>query len=378
MTASLTGRLHTRLLLATAIGIPITLLLALLTPLGVGQGLATLAIFTALGLLWDIAYNRLQRLRWDHDWPTLFQLTSLIPEALLALPVLHLLGVSPSLGTYALQIATIGLTSTALQHGPLSVLLPHWRHDSGRITSHRPAAERRPKNTYAPEPRKAARAPHFAGLAAAFSGPRLVGAGILAVAVVGALSIARLAETPQPTAAPQSATDQTVATGKANTPMNMPHQNVTDHWDTSSKVTPIALTGDMIKGSVQPVGLDANGSLSAPSSAGAVAWYSPGPAPGQSGASVLTGATSGPGAALAGLQSLTTGSTLNVRRSDGSQVEFKVTKVIQAGPTNFPTREVYGPTKTPSLRLIGATGSGTTVHDTIVFATASGLVQTHA
>lgn len=380
MIASLTGRMQTRLLLALAIGVPLTLLLAALTDgLTLGHGLADLGVFTALGLIWDRGYHALQQLRWDRDWPSLLQLLAVVPEAIVAWPVLHLLGLAPrSFGPYALQMGMIWAVSFLVQQGPLRVLLPHWRYDAGRVLVHhdKPAAE------YAPEP---LRTPRRAGLRAALSGPRLIGAGVLALALIGALSISKLAETPAPhTAASQTAVSQAPAPHmKMSKPARTAapatrQQVVVDHWDTSTKVSPVALDAGSLRGSVQPVGLSANGTLQAPSDAGTIGWYSPGPAPGQAGASVLTGTSSGAGAALAGLDRLRVGSTVDVRRADGTSIQFKVTKVVHAGAADFPTREVYTPTKNPSLRLIGATGTGAGVQDLIVFAAASGLVQGHA
>lgn len=380
MTASLTGRLQTRLLLALSIGVPVTLLLAVLTDgLTLGRGLADLGILTALGLIWDRGYHALQQLRWDRDWPSLFQLLAVVPEALVAWPVLHLFGLAPrSFGAYALQMGAIWVISFLVQQGPLRVLLPHWRYDAARVLTHRAEPE-----AYAPEPR---RTPRLARLRPVLGGPQLIGVGVLAVALIGALSISKLAETP----APQSAASQIAAsqTG-AKQPMNMdkpskaaaptaPQQVVVDHWDTSAKVSPVALDASSLRGSVQPVGLSADGTLRAPSDVGTIGWYSPGPAPGQAGASVLTGTASGAGAALAGLDRLRAGSTLDIRRANGTSIQFKVTKVVHAGAADFPTREVYTPTKKPSVRIIGATGTGSGVQDVIVFATASGLVQSHA
>ena len=57
------------------------------------------------------------------------------------------------------------------------------------------------------------------------------------------------------------------------------------------------------------------------------------------------------------LAELTAGDTVLVTRSDGRDVEFRVTEVARYPKDQFATEEVYGPTTGAELRLITCGGS---------------------
>ena len=74
MTPTLRGRWQTRLLLFLLFGIPGTALVILATcPIHWGLGviflpIALLGVFS-VGFILDPVYDRVQKGRWDHDWP---------------------------------------------------------------------------------------------------------------------------------------------------------------------------------------------------------------------------------------------------------------------------------------------------------------------
>jgi sortase (surface protein transpeptidase) len=109
---------------------------------------------------------------------------------------------------------------------------------------------------------------------------------------------------------------------------------------------------------IVPVGLDAQGQqLEVPSPA-LVGWYRLGPAPGAVGPAVIVGHVdmlSGP-AAFYRLTGVRTGEVILIVRADGTRSRFVVTRVTQVKKTAFPSTAVFGPTPTPTLRLITCTG----------------------
>ncbi|MDK1473055.1 class F sortase [Streptomyces sp. 549] len=89
------------------------------------------------------------------------------------------------------------------------------------------------------------------------------------------------------------------------------------------------------------------------------AWYQGGPSPGEQGPSLFIGhldTDDGP-AAFAGVGSLQPGAEIRVERDDRSTVVFTVDSVEQYRKDDFPNERVYGPTRTPQLRLITCGGS---------------------
>ncbi len=113
-----------------------------------------------------------------------------------------------------------------------------------------------------------------------------------------------------------------------------------------------------VRASVESVGMDAQGRMATPSQADHVAWYSPGPAPGDPGDAVIDGHldwTRGP-AVFWRLSSLHAGDQVTVLRGDGSQARFTVdasaTLPFDAQPAGLFTRD--GP---PSLSLVTCSGA---------------------
>lgn len=98
MTPTLFGRWHTRILLFVFLGLPITLIFALLQVWARNQSITQLAIepfqvislIFLVGLVLDPLYIFMQSFRWDRDWPFAFQFVSMIVEFLIVIGVLYL------------------------------------------------------------------------------------------------------------------------------------------------------------------------------------------------------------------------------------------------------------------------------------------------
>ncbi|MED7950473.1 class F sortase, partial [Streptomyces sp. BE303] len=111
---------------------------------------------------------------------------------------------------------------------------------------------------------------------------------------------------------------------------------------------------------VPGLGLNADGTVEVPTVARAdeAGWYRNGPTPGENGPAVLIGhydTANGP-AVFHKLPKLRPGDLIQVRREDGSTVDFRVRSLLQAAKDRFPTEAVYGDTAAPELRLITCGG----------------------
>lgn len=124
-----------------------------------------------------------------------------------------------------------------------------------------------------------------------------------------------------------------------------------------------------------PLRLDQAGVL-VPPAYGRAGWYAAGPEPGDRGPAVIAGhvdSDSGPDV-FARLPQLVPGDRIAVGLEDGRTLGFTVTRVRQFAQSRFPTRQVYGPTARPELRLITCGGdydrdAGRYLDNVVVFAT---------
>lgn len=126
---------------------------------------------------------------------------------------------------------------------------------------------------------------------------------------------------------------------------------------------PVALTVDRIDAcsSLVPVGVDERRRIEVPSvhAPEQAAWYRHGPTPGERGPAVLVGHVDGDGrrGVFADLAAATAGDRITVTRRDGSVAVFAVVGTVQVSKNWFPTRDVYGDTAGPELRLITCGGA---------------------
>jgi LPXTG-site transpeptidase (sortase) family protein len=114
-----------------------------------------------------------------------------------------------------------------------------------------------------------------------------------------------------------------------------------------------------VQSSLTDLGVDDAGALVPPGDFAQAGWFAAGPVPGDVGPAVIAGhvdSRTGP-AVFFRLEELTVGDTVQVTRSDGRDVGFRVTRVAQYPKTDFATEEVYGPTTGPELRLITCGGT---------------------
>lgn len=360
MTPSLSGRIQTRLLLLTVVGVPVALLMAtLLGGVTLTDGLMVLVITAALGVAWELLYHLLQQRRWDKDWPSIVALLVGVPEALVAWQALGALDSRPaSASAYTLLFGIVWVAAWLAMQGPMRVLAPRWRFHGMQIfplssqptvRSDRPAPAARP---VAPNP---------------IARWVLISAVFAVIAGLGAIWITRETDSPPPApaaeVAPQEKTVEHRSEGSKATATQ-----VVRRWNTAKRVKPTALVVPAFghHGRLTPIGLSPSGALETPpaSSAG---WYEQGVAPGQKGPAVIVGDMSA-GGVFSGVQNVVPHNRIEVTRSDGMRVRFDVDRVQRVSFASFPTARVYADTRRPTLRLIGFDSSAG--ENVIVFATA--------
>jgi hypothetical protein len=83
MTFTLFGRWQIRVLLLATVGLVLTIAIAIKSGGSiVGQTVIQLLYLSAFGLVWDVGYHQLQRLRWDGDWNGLLQFGGAVWEGI--------------------------------------------------------------------------------------------------------------------------------------------------------------------------------------------------------------------------------------------------------------------------------------------------------
>ncbi|MBY4891432.1 hypothetical protein KUL25_01490 [Rhodobacteraceae bacterium N5(2021)] len=146
MIPTLAGRLQTRLFLFVFIGLPVTLLFGL-SRVGWQWDWATVQVYvwflctiTGVGLLLDPLYIFVQSLRWERDWPFLFQAFFAWVEFAIALFVARagLLPFLPeaafqSLSTPVLHFALVFVPTFLALLGPMQVLFVRWHFKGGQL-----------------------------------------------------------------------------------------------------------------------------------------------------------------------------------------------------------------------------------------------------
>jgi Sortase domain len=104
--------------------------------------------------------------------------------------------------------------------------------------------------------------------------------------------------------------------------------------------------------------LDPDGGMEVPTDPTRAGWFSPSPAPGVPGASVIAGHVTWDGepAVFFALGRLRPGDTVKVDRADGRTATFVVQRTGTFPKADFPTRAVYRQLDYPGLRLITCGG----------------------
>ncbi|HUZ02545.1 MAG TPA: hypothetical protein VMU89_19530 [Thermomicrobiaceae bacterium] len=155
MTLTLGGRIQTRLVLMSSVGLLWTLAMARFFPRPAGVSLrlayqitlGTAITMTVFGIAWEVVYHGLQQLRWDKDWPSVLGLLAGPVEAVPVWLALHALGIVPGdwgLSTPFLMLFAMHFSSTSMVvwlagQGPLRVIQPRWRFEGGTFSRRPPS-----------------------------------------------------------------------------------------------------------------------------------------------------------------------------------------------------------------------------------------------
>lgn len=143
MTPTLLGRWQTRLFVLIVIGVPITFFFTLIfNDAGVPRSVFFRVLFyvAIFGLLWDVAFILLQRLRWDRDWPAAFQVGAGILEGVFLWVLINATGLPgiaegsvPFWSRFVPHYGLVWVAGFLWVQGPMRVLSTTWRFDGGRI-----------------------------------------------------------------------------------------------------------------------------------------------------------------------------------------------------------------------------------------------------
>ena len=158
MLPTLLGRLQTRILLVLFVGFPITAVYSvwLANPIPVAgkppwsrtfgqvtydiRPVQILCLLLLFGVLFDLLYTGLQRMRWDRDWPFAFQFFASIGEFAIVLalvrfdvfPFMPAQWIGPDDYPYfILQFALIFVPSFIALLGFIQVFMIRWRYNGG-------------------------------------------------------------------------------------------------------------------------------------------------------------------------------------------------------------------------------------------------------
>jgi sortase (surface protein transpeptidase) len=121
----------------------------------------------------------------------------------------------------------------------------------------------------------------------------------------------------------------------------------------------VAVPAIGVRSSLTDLQLTGNGELEVPLDPQQAGWWASGAIPGQPGPAVIAGHVDsyrGPGVFFR-LRELKPGDTVQVGLSSGGHATFQVVSVDRYAKDHFPTRDVYGPTPAPELRLVTCGGS---------------------
>jgi sortase (surface protein transpeptidase) len=113
-----------------------------------------------------------------------------------------------------------------------------------------------------------------------------------------------------------------------------------------------------VDAAVEPVARDQHNNMAVPSVPSHVAWYSPGPAPGEAGDAVIDGHldwTTGP-AVFWNLGKLHAGDEIQVVAQDGAVLRFNVTRAVRV-PYTAPPAGLFSTSGSAHLSLITCAGS---------------------
>lgn len=137
MTPTLIGRWQTRICMLGTLGAIVTAIFAVTKD---SEAFFIVLGFVVLfGLAWDVLYIALQRLRWDRDWPTSFQVAAAIVEGALLFALLELVGLpgidkgAVGIGLFTAHYGLVWFSTFLFTQGPMRVVVLRWRYNGGRV-----------------------------------------------------------------------------------------------------------------------------------------------------------------------------------------------------------------------------------------------------
>ena len=96
-----------------------------------------LGYVAAFGIGWDVIYIALQQLRWDRDWPAVFQVATGISEGLFLFVLISRFDLpgtgSVGAGVFASHYGLVWLIIFVWVQGPMRAVFPRWRFYGGRL-----------------------------------------------------------------------------------------------------------------------------------------------------------------------------------------------------------------------------------------------------
>lgn len=132
MTPTLLGRWQTRLILLSTLGLAVTALFA--NWFQSNGPFILLGLVLVIGFAWDVAYQLMQRRRWDRDWPPNLQLAAGIWEAVFVAWLVFGLGIlpnTPTVGQFLGHYTAVWLTTFLASQSVMRLIFPRWRYNGG-------------------------------------------------------------------------------------------------------------------------------------------------------------------------------------------------------------------------------------------------------
>ena len=185
---------------------------------------------------------------------------------------------------------------------------------------------------------------------------RRIGAGLAVFALLDVAAVSLASSTSD--SRPQSRTRSRSGPSPSSDPPRPPRSAPRRH-PLAPQPLPTKISIPTVKVSSRLVDLHVtDGELAVPKDYSKAGWWTEGIIPGQAGPAVIVGhVDSTKGAAVFyRTRQLKPGDTIDITREDGSVITFKVDAVRQVSKAKFPTRDIYGPTPVPTLRLITCGG----------------------
>jgi hypothetical protein len=138
------GRIQTRLFLVLIVGGIWTLIISPFLPGTDGAPLSevykvtfkAIIIVAAFGIVWDFIWQGIMWLRWEKDWPFIFQFLQGIPEGITTYGLLKLWlpgHVAPPMSTFLTLFITTWLVTLAFGNTFIRVLFPRHRFRGGYL-----------------------------------------------------------------------------------------------------------------------------------------------------------------------------------------------------------------------------------------------------